>query len=194
MKIISPLALAVCAFFAAASAQAKTSLSSAVDAAIACRSLADDAARLSCLDAAAAKLAEARAPAAAESASASAEFGLSGGAKSPTANAAEMTARSPEQEIADFGAEAVPSLRDARADEQLHEISANATMSMNSRKVATLYLDNGQVWRQLNSDSYSLPYPKDDATYKVVVKRTSFGNYIAYVGDYRRSIRVRRIK
>lgn len=56
-----------------------------------------------------------------------------------------------------------------------------------------LVLDNGQVWRQLDSDDTMLRIPRGvDAT--VTIKRSLFGGYLLTVDQLGRTMRAKRIK
>ncbi len=77
---------------------------------------------------------------------------------------------------------------------RLKEITAKAVeIRFNRFGKATLTLDNGHVWRQLDSDNRAI-WLDDDKLYTVTVKRSAFGNYLLTVNELRRTIRVRRIQ
>ena len=59
---------------------------------------------------------------------------------------------------------------------------------------ATVYLENGQVWRQLDSDNKKLVFGNSDRLLTAKVKRGIMGNYMLTVNELRRTIRVERIK
>jgi hypothetical protein len=173
----------------------------AVEAALACRSIGDSGERLSCFDKAVAALGAAREQAAADAAAATVaretrkkeDFGLSGAdlAKADRASPDDFVARTPDE----FGGEAVPEIRRAVESRRLKEITATATsIKVNSIKQATLYLDNGQVWKQLESDSVNINHARSNKSYAVTIKRGAFGNYLATIEGLHRTIRVTRVK
>ena len=56
-------------------------------------------------------------------------------------------------------------------------------------------IENGQVWRQLDSDDKIVRFPRSaERLYTAKVKRSTFGNYLLTVNELRRTIRVRRIE
>ena len=179
-------------FGLAGGALAASSVEKAIEDAMACRSIAEDAARLACFDGAIAGIDAAKIARAEEAAEKKAakekkkkdDFGLKGREVVVMADTAE-----------NFGGEAVPEIRAAQEEKRLKEIAAMATsIKVNSLKQATLTLDNGQVWKQLESDTVSLSPPKDGKTYAVTIKRGTMGNYMATVEGNSRAIRVTRIK
>ncbi len=172
-----------------------SSLDKAVDQAISCREIAEEAARLACLDEAVAGLAAAKGRVAEDRAEEKAkkekkklaDFGLRGDDK----DGGDLIARTPEE----FGGETVPEVREAMEAKRLKEITGTATsIKLNALKVATLYLDNGQVWRQLESDSITIPHISAKKSYGVTIKRGAMGNYMATIEGLPRSIRVTRVK
>lgn len=177
-------------------ALAKSDLESAIEAALACRGIAGDAERLSCLDAAAGSLQSARDKLVAGKADKSegllARFGLRGDGDD---DEVEDDAVPNVETVEDFGAEGIFAERHAKLEEKLDEIDGTVTsIRLNSRREATLYLDNGQVWRQVSADDKMLTASDKDDPYPVTIKRSAFGAYIAKVSGLNRSIRVRRIK
>lgn len=162
----------------------------AIDKALACRDVADNIERLACFDGAVAGVENAKALRAAEVKEKKAakekkkkeDFGLRGQDVVVMADTEE-----------NFGGEAVPEIRAAQDEKRLKEISATATsIKVNSLKQATLVLDNGQVWKQLESDNVSIQSAKAGKT--VTIKRAAMGNYMATVEGSARAIRVTRIK
>ncbi|MEQ1930583.1 MAG: hypothetical protein ABL957_08620 [Parvularculaceae bacterium] len=177
---------------AVAPSLAASSVDKAIDAALACRTVADNAARLACFDGAVAGVDSAKAERSAELQEKKVakekkkreDFGLKGGDVVVMADTEE-----------NFGGEAVPEIRAAQDEKRLKTITATATsIKVNSIKQATLVLDNGQVWKQLESDDENLGHPKDGKPYTVTIKRATFGNYMATVEELNRTIRVTRVK
>lgn len=175
------------ALSAPAFAEQDKSSDAAIDAALACRSIADPAARLACLDKAAAAIAETR---------------IIREDKSPAPEAApDMTgfgappAPAPRAAPEEFGSEQVKEVRRARAKElSAARLEAKVVEArFNPYKVATVTLDNGQVWRQLESDDVNLSM-FDGKLYTVRITRGFMGNYMMTVNELKRTIRVRRIK
>lgn len=164
---------------------------------LACRSIADDLARLSCLDGAAGALAamidgpddggpddDASLPAPAQDGERS--FGL------------------PQPEIArtedEFGAEDLPADRESARvgeeapDGEIRELKAAVVESgANPFGKVFVVLDNGQVWRQLDSDGTMVRFPRNLAA-TVTIRKSRFGGYRMTVDQLKRTIRVRRIK
>lgn len=198
-----PFALAFAATVAAAAANpalAGKSLDKAVESAIACRTIVGAQERLACFDAAAEGLAGAtgeaqRQIAAAKEAKKKKErdnFGLSG---AEIAKAESDTKMSDGAASEEFGVEDVPELRRAKEEERLSEFAAKAiSIDYGPGGRVTLTLDNGQVWRQLDSDSTYVPGVKKERAYAVTLKRAALGSYRARVEELDKSIRVRRIK
>jgi hypothetical protein len=179
----------IAALFAAAvavsgAAHAQSAADRATDAAIACLDVGDPAARLSCLEDATReiKATRIRKESAEESAAADAMGAVV---------AAEGAS---EEEL--FGAEALSSTRHAKNEER-KKMKLEATVvefRVNPFGVVTAVLDNGQVWRQLNSDDEKLHLPKSDKVFTVTVKKGALGNYIMKVNELKRTIRVKRIQ
>jgi hypothetical protein len=158
-----------------------------------CRSLSEDAARLACFDAALAPFAPDAEKAGKDQ---TAElFGMvpdepKEKKKSKSKDDLGFVAQTPEE----FGAENVPELRAKAEEKRLKSIAFKATkITTNSRNVVTIYLENGQVWRQLSSDS-SVFYPKKDKEYQIEIKRGALANYMASIDGFSRPLRVERIK
>jgi hypothetical protein len=186
------LLLGVLVLGASAPAYAASPIDEAMDRAIACRTIADNAERLACFDGAVAGVENAKALRAAEAQEKKAakekkrkdDFGLKGRDVIVMADTEE-----------NFGGEAVPEIRAAQEEKRLKAITATATtVKVNSLKQATLVLDNGQVWKQLESDSVSVPRTSDGKSYSVTIKRAAMGNYMATIDELNRTIRVTRVK
>ena len=175
---------------AGAIALAQPSEDEAIDKAIACRDIADDLERLACLDQAAETLAVTRIireeAVAAKKQEERENFGLSGGEDKEA-----VVAETPEE----FGSEYLPKTRKGRDEGKLKSITSKiAEVRINAIGVATLTLENGQVWRQLESDDKKLFFPSGDKLYTAKVKRSLFGNYMLTVNELHKTIRVRRVE
>lgn len=175
---------------AAFSAAAQPSEDEAIDDAIACRDISEPLARLACLDKAAETLAVTRIIREEEIAEQKREerenFGLAG---------APRNTDDPIETEAEFGSEGVKDLRRDRDEKRLKAIESKiAEIRINKFGKVTLTLENGQVWRQLDSDDKLLHFPKGDRLYTAEVKRSVFGNYRLNVPELKRVIRVSRIK
>lgn len=175
---------------AGAASMAQPSEDEAIDQAISCREIADDLERLSCLDQAAETLAVTRIireeAVAAKKQEERENFGLSGGNEKEA-----VVAETPEE----FGSEYLPKTRKEREEGKLKAITSKiAEVRINAIGVATLTLENGQVWRQLESDDKKLFFPSGDRLYTAKVKRSLFGNYMLTVNELHKTIRVRRVK
>lgn len=183
--MLRPIAAVIAAAFAVSgAAYAQSAADKATDAAIACLEIGDPAERLSCLEAATReiKATRIRKETAEESAAADAMGAVIAGE-----NASE-------EEL--FGAEALSSTRHAKNEERKKK-RLEATVvefRVNPFGVVTAVLDNGQVWRQLNSDDETLHLPKSDKVFTVKVKKGALGNYLMTVNELKRTIRVKRIK
>lgn len=173
----------------AGSAAAQPSEEQAIDAAIACRDIEDPMKRLACLDNAAETLAVTRIIREEEIAekkeNEKKQFGL----------AASKEALMGEDTPEDFGSEAIPEKRRDRESKRLKSITSKvAEIRINKFGKVTLTLENGQVWRQLSSDSKMLRFPGGDKLYTAKVKRSLMGNYMLTVNELKRTIRVRRVR
>ena len=96
--------------------------------------------------------------------------------------------------VAGFGAE---DLVVQDADKQLKELRAIATeITKDRRGKFVITLDNGQIWRQLSSDTKTLRVRKNKGGdgHDVILKKRSLGAYTLRLTTAKRSILVRRIK
>jgi hypothetical protein len=163
-----------------------------------CAAVARDAERLACYDAAiAAASPEIRAIAeqrARESARIAAEekAAAEAAAKAKAEQAAAERARRKKE---DFGAEAIASrgdeVRAANAAEEIQEIEAGIVEVLTNRaQLGVFVLDNGQIWRQV--DTQSLPNIR--AGDRVRVTRTSLGGYNIVLLKQKRRLLVRRMR
>lgn len=156
--------------------------------ALACRDIAIDADRLACLDRAL-SVAEAQAENAPGKDETTETFGKVAEPREER-KSKPYIAETPE----DFGAEDVPALRVEQDSRRLKKIAFNAVkITTNSRNVTTIFLENGQVWRQLTSDDAAF-YAKKDRKYAVEIKRGALGNYLASIDGFSKPLRVERIK
>ncbi len=183
------LAALFAAQIATAAAAAQPSETEAVDDAIACLRIEGDADRLACLENAAKTLQVTRIVREEEAAAAEenekANFGLPGDSDP------ERVAEAPEE----FGDESVPDIRRDKDGKRIKSINAKIVeIRVNSLGTATVSLENGQVWRQLDSDDKRLHFGNSDRLLTAKVKRSVFGNYMMTVNELHRTIRVRRIK
>lgn len=203
MKVLisSVVAAAGLIFFLAGPAAAQKSAEEAVDAALACRSIEDNAARLDCLDKAAEDLAATRIVRDAEDAETpelnpEEIFGFGGKSADKDEKSKKEKRKKPRivETPEDFGGETLPARMKERDEARLKEITATAVeIRLNPFGKATLTLDNGHIWRQLDSDDRSI-WLDDDKLYTVTVKRAIMGNYTLRVNEIGRTIRVRRIQ
>ncbi|GAB4533747.1 MAG: hypothetical protein Kow00133_21470 [Amphiplicatus sp.] len=176
----------VIAAVAVQSAPAQTK--DAVAEVLACRSIEDDAQRLACLDEAAAGLAAAVSGAQASAAPAedpAATFGFN--------------RQEPVRTEDEFGAEDLPKQAAAPVEKEeegrdIRELRARVLESgANPFGKAILVLENGQVWRQLDSDNVRLRIPRGVAA-TAIIKKSALGGYRMTVEPLGRTIRVRRVK
>lgn len=191
-KVPAGVSAAICVSMLSV-ALAQPSEAEAVDAAIACRDISDDLERLSCLDAATETLVVTRIVREKAIEEKKREertfFGL--GKRKEKDDRDPMVAETPEE----FGGEYLPENIKKREEKRLKEITAKiAEFRINPYGKVTVTLENGQVWRQLDSDGKTLYLSKKGKLYTAKVKRATFGNYLLTVEELRRTIRVRRIK
>jgi len=107
---------------------------------------------------------------------------------------------SPEQQTKpeQFGAENTQATRDKveQAEKEIDSITAGVTeYAFTPFGKFIIFLDNGQVWRQLQGDSGDKPMfrknPKDN---KVTIERGLIGSYNLMLNDSTRTYKVERIK
>lgn len=170
-------------------AAAQPSESAAVDDAIACLSVENDSERLACLEAAATTLRVTRVVREEQQAKteedAKENFGL------PAASIPARRAETPEE----FGKEKIPEVRRAKDGKRIKSLAAKIVeIRLNAQNVATISLDNGQVWRQLESDDRVLRFGAEERLYTAEIKRKTLGNFMLKVPELNTTIRVRRIK
>lgn len=187
-------ALFVAAGVSPASAQTRAQ-DAAIDAALACRSIADATARLECLDKAAAAIAETRVVhEETTTVEETAQDQLTGFGAPPPKKKRSVGKREVTETKEDFGSEQVRELRKETESARLRSIEEKVVeVRLNRFQHATFTLANGQTWRQLDSDTFTLPIT-EGKLYTVVVKRGAVGNYMLTVKELKRTIRVRRIR
>ncbi|WDI33201.1 hypothetical protein PUV54_08325 [Hyphococcus flavus] len=143
-----------------------------------CRSIADDARRLACFDQAVVGLSDVTADAQSK----------------PESNISVAEALSPEEK---FGREDLPETKEQiqeRREKELRQLTAKvAEIAENRRGKYVFILENGQVWRQLSSDTNKLLLPNDEEV-SVEIKRRFLGAHSLSLVDDNRSVRVERIK
>lgn len=171
----------------------------AVADAVSCRAIADDAARLACLDNASDALA--RTLIVRESGDGEREPYEAGddqaGDKAALASAApaEAPATAQPDDEAAFGAERLVAKARARDENRRRAISAQiAEIVVDPFEKLTVTLDNGQVWRQLASDERIVRFSGETEVYTATISRGVFGNYFLKIVENGRVIRVRRIR
>ena len=169
----------------AGAAHAQSAADKAADAAISCLDIDDPAERLSCLEEATREIKATRIrPETAEEAS------IAEAAGSPVITDENATA----DEL--FGLEALASTKHAKREkEKSARLEASVVeFRVGAFKNVTAVLDNGQVWRQLQSDDTFIRLPKSDKVFTVTIKKGGLGNYRMKINELGRWIRVKRIK
>lgn len=198
MRVSVPCIATFLALFATVAPAQTTTQDAAIDSALACRSIADPASRLECLDKAAAAIAETRIIRDDDSEIETAAEDRMDGFGAPSSKRPKPRRQEPNldrQSPDKFGEEQLQSTRAKKAQSNRQNKLEDKVIEVrvNSRKRATLTLANGQSWRQLESDDISLPL-RDGKLYTVVIKRSVMGNYLMRVNELKRTIRVRRIR
>jgi hypothetical protein len=178
------LASAIAAPLSIGAAAAQGDPSAAADAAIACLDIEDAGARLACLEGAAQELKATRVRRETAEESAAAEV----------ASAPVIADGATEEEL--FGAEALAATKEAvREKDRTTRLNSKVVeFRVNRLGDITAVLENGQVWRQLSSDSTVIRLPTKDKVFTVAIKRGPLGNYTMKINEMKRTIRVRRIK
>lgn len=176
-----PLLCALALSGAGAWAQSAPSLSDALQT---CAGMPDDTARLRCFDKIVPKSEDA-APAP-EPAAVPAPV--------PAASQAPAPPTVPAAAAGTFGSEQLPAetkADEAREEERLTAVVTN--VAYDYARHFTVTLDNGQVWKQLTSDSDKARFPGQGTT-TVTIARGIFGSYNLTIGKGSRIYKVRRIK
>ena len=95
---------------------------------------------------------------------------------------------------ADFGAEAVRQPANPAAPQPLQEITAHVTSAnMNAFGRFTVVLDNGQIWRQLDSDTGTARFGKTGGD-TVTISRGMLGSYNLVVDGRAKLYKVKRVQ
>ncbi len=76
----------------------------------------------------------------------------------------------------------------------IRTISFSSTSPSRNKPANSIVLDNGQIWRQLDSDTRYLRPLKEGVTYTATIKRGAVGSFRMTVEPTGQTIRVRRIK
>lgn len=200
MKSLLPAAL-VAVVCITSPAAAQTNEAAAIDQTLACREIEDDMERLQCLDGAAETLAVTRIireeAVAAKKQEERDGFGLNKKSKTKeerTASSQAPATPAVTETEEEFGSERLADVRKEREDRKLKSISAKiAEVRVNPFGKVTVTLENGQVWRQLNSEGRILKL-REGRLYNATVKRSLFGNYMLTIKELKRTIRVRRVQ
>ena len=94
-----------------------------------------------------------------------------------------------------FGAERLPPQEAASAPETIDSIVAGVTeYSFNPFGRFVVFLDNGQIWRQLDSDSGRVLFSRTLSDNKVTISRGAFGSYNLRLAGQNALFKVRRLK
>lgn len=163
---ISALIAAAAFGMCAGTAHAQSPADAAADALIACLDIPDSGERLSCLEAGAHEIRALR------------------------SDAGDTAA------IDDsFGAESLASTRRAKREEdKAARLDAGVVeIRVGPLKNVTVVLDNGQVWRQSESDRVVIHPPRNQNGLTVTVTKAAFGSYWMKINELDRQIRVKRI-
>ncbi|MEL7490274.1 MAG: hypothetical protein AAGJ73_06110 [Pseudomonadota bacterium] len=185
-----PILISVVCFLSAAPAAAGTD--DLIPSLRTCKAIGEDKARLACLDGVLETLelatdttalddqADPQVPALANASSAVEE--------------PEPEAEVPE-ETAEFGAEDIKTKQASKKTKRPNLLNATLIeLATNKSGKYVMILDNGQVWRQLQSDTGRLSIGKKEANLPVTIKRRSLGGYSFSLERDRRSVRVERLK
>ena len=197
----APWGVAVVAF--AGGVQGAKAADPDLDAIAACASIPASSERLACFDKAIAAIEDAAdalaagdAPTSSELASAQARAGDDAGSDDTggdgavddrTAAASAVATGLPES---DFGKERVPVKR-PESDPELRAVAVS--ISRNRRGKYIVVLENGQIWRQISSDTNDLPMRATDGS-EVIIKKRALGSYALRIPSAKRSILVSRLK
>jgi hypothetical protein len=181
MKFILSSLAAAGGLLVASTAIAAQSQDAAVDALLECRKIENAEARLACMDDASETISETRfapAPAALEA--------------KPAIAADDAFEQSSDDE---FGAENVKEKRKKAESQRQNQLEAKIIEVFSRRNRGVIVtLDNGQKWRQLDSDDRSVRFTGKNKLYTARIKRGPMGNYLMRINELKRSIRVERIE
>lgn len=188
----------VCALSEASRAQESDAAArGAVAQALSCRAETDSDARLSCLDEALERLAAAY-PSLAQQALDGPVVALDDGRRQREGTDIQVAGSRSDtaSREAQFGAEDLPqSSGGGETRRELREITSTAiSTSRTARGALVFVLENGQVWRQLQSDTANPSVPDGDAPYPVTIRSGFLGSHFLKIADERPAVRVRRIR
>lgn len=157
---------------ATSSVHAQTQNSEEIADTIACLSIADNNERLSCLETAAAALKSTQVVR-----DAAGETSSGGDTVIPNPVVRNDTDNT-------FGSESVPQKRKDRDKSRPSTLEAQiAQIKIRSNNRVTLTLANGQVWKQLDSDSHRVIFSNNEKLYTARVRRTAFGGYFLKIKE-----------
>jgi hypothetical protein len=166
---------------------------------LSCGSVKGDKARLKCFEKAAPALREAfpEAAAIAEARAEEARLAAKEEAKEDFGLPAAVANADEPFEEKEFGAENLP--KSARADDEddgdVDSIEANVTEighSLNGKII--VFLDNGQIWRQIDADTSSPYIRKNIEGMTATVKRGVLSSYVVRLSGTRDAFKARRVK
>ncbi len=97
-----------------------------------------------------------------------------------------------------FGEERVEKTQEqvARAkEEEIDSITARLTdYALNAFGKFTVFLDNGQIWQQLDADSGKAHFDRDPRRVKVKIERAIFGTYSMTISGNTKLFKVKRVR
>lgn len=98
-----------------------------------------------------------------------------------------------EQEIDEFGEERLEKTHKKVRKTKRVELAV-ADISKSVRGAIIVIFENGQIWRQLNSDNTTVPLPRSLNDVTAEIKRNFFGTYLMRIKGSGRWIKVSRLK
>ncbi len=96
-----------------------------------------------------------------------------------------------------FGSDQLPATREAQAkvEQEVDSITANVTeYAFTPFGKFIVFLDNGQVWRQVQGDSDQAHFSKNPKDNKVTISRGFIGSYSLMINDSSKVFKVDRVK
>jgi hypothetical protein len=96
-----------------------------------------------------------------------------------------------------FGADQMPATHEKveQAEKEIDSISAGVTeFAFTPNKKFIVFLDNGQVWRQLQGDADEAHFHRTAADNKVMIERGLLGSYNLHINDSSKTYKVERVK
>ncbi len=94
-----------------------------------------------------------------------------------------------------FGADQLPSAHPQAAGHEIDSISAHVSeYAMNPLGKFIVFLDNGQVWRELQSEASHVYFRHDARDNAVMIERGMLGSYILHLNGSMRGYKVERVK